>query len=137
MAKIPFPIHQLSVYHTHMLFRFILLVMLAGEAFAIGSPYTPDLPNPILEPWQWRAYPALEGYEIVCATEDKDGNLWFGTTTCILRYDDLRITLFDENHGLDGERVVAITTHGRHTLLRDAKRRLPVRADRLGSRLSA
>jgi signal transduction histidine kinase/ligand-binding sensor domain-containing protein len=96
-------------FEIKMIFNLITLVLLLPHLFVEATPYTPHLPNPILEPWRWRSFPALEGYELTCSAEDADGNLWFGSREAVIRYDGLHITTFGPDQGLDGESVTAIS----------------------------
>jgi hypothetical protein len=53
------------------------------------KPYEPVHPDPLLEPWRWRTFSELKGLGLQCMTEDRDGNMWFGTDEGVRRYDGI------------------------------------------------
>ncbi|OGG54366.1 MAG: hypothetical protein A3F84_09050 [Candidatus Handelsmanbacteria bacterium RIFCSPLOWO2_12_FULL_64_10] len=84
--------------------HFALCVSLA---WAI-RPYTPVHPDPVLEPWRWRSFPALNGLGLQCMAEAKDKSIWFGVDDGVRRYDGVHWTAYTEKDGLYGAPVVTL-----------------------------
>ena len=63
-----------------------LLLALASAARAV-QPYVPKSADPILDPWRWEKIPELEGKSPRCMVGGKDGAMWFGLPTEVVRYD--------------------------------------------------
>jgi ligand-binding sensor domain-containing protein len=63
-----------------------LLLALAPVARAV-QPYVPKSADPLLDPWRWKKIPELEGKSPRCMVGGKDGAMWFGLPTEIVRYD--------------------------------------------------
>ncbi len=61
---------------------------------AAVAPYTPQIADPLLEPWRWREVDALKGQDILCMDQAPDGTYWFGCYGGIIRYS-----------GMDAERI--------------------------------
>jgi len=66
---------------------------------AAVQPYTPQIADPLLEPWRWQQMGELDGLSVLCMDEAPDGTLWFGNIGSIAQYDGLSVTQipFDEN----------------------------------------
>lgn len=56
--------------------------------------YTPKFENPFNESWRWHTYPELLGKGCRVIAEEKNGNIWFGITGGVLRYDGLKWDYF-------------------------------------------
>ena len=57
----------------------ILLVLFSASLSSGVRHYTPNSPNPLLEPWRWQKFTELSGKGLECMIGDQRGNLWFGT----------------------------------------------------------
>ena len=75
-----------------------------SPAFAV-RPYTPVHPDPVLEPWRWRAFPELKGLGLRCMAEAKDKAMWFGVDDGARRYDGVKWSAYTEKDGLYGAPV--------------------------------
>lgn len=85
----------------------LCLLLTSTTTFAV-QPYTPVHPEPELEPWRWRVYHELDGLGLECMTEDSEGNLWFGTSVGVHRYDGTNWTPFPFEDGLHGKVVTRL-----------------------------
>jgi len=65
-------------------------------------------PDPVLEPWRWRAFPELNGLGLQCMAEAKDRAMWFGVDDGGRRYDGVHWTAYTEKDGLYGAPVVTL-----------------------------
>ena len=77
---------------------FLFCVLFLPLLCAAVQPYTPELVDPILEPWRWRSEEALSGLSVLCMDEAPDGTLWFGNIGSIASYDGVTVkaVLFDD-----------------------------------------
>lgn len=82
-----------------------VLVVKGFFAFVQAEPYTPSHPDPVEDPWRWRAFPELKGVSVHCLAEGKDGTLWFGTDTDLRRYDGVAWTVYTKKDSLVGAPV--------------------------------
>ncbi|MDA0747428.1 MAG: hypothetical protein O2954_12985, partial [bacterium] len=98
--------HDLILLRVLTLLAF-LLVLSAAECRA-EKPYVPVQPDPFLESWRWRSFPELSGLGLSCLAEDKEGNMWFGVTDGVRRYDGVNWTAFTQEDGILGAPVAAI-----------------------------
>ncbi len=87
-----------------------LLLMLATSRCESAQPYQPVQPDPVLEPWRWRSFPELKGLGLQCLAEDREGNMWFGVTDGVVRYDGINWTAYTEADGLYGAPVEVLCT---------------------------
>lgn len=70
--------------------------------FQSGAPYTIDV---------WEAAPGkLPQNEIITMIQSRDGYLWLGTLSGLVRFDGIRFTVFDESNtpGLDSSRIISL-----------------------------
>lgn len=94
----------------HPLLKYPMTFLLLITCFAgMGQqPYSPEIVNPLTEPWRWRQFPALEGKGVSFIAEDREGKVWFGFNDGILCYDGYQWQHHDENNGLIGSPVQQI-----------------------------
>ena len=70
--------------------------------------YHPRHGDPLLEPWRWTAFPELDGKGFACMAEGKDGSMWFGVQSGVIRYDGQRWTTYSTQDGLFDAQVTSI-----------------------------
>lgn len=85
----------------------LLCLFLAANTEAV-VPYTPQMPDPVLEPWRWQSYPKLKGLGLQCLIQDRQGNMWFGVDGAVLKYNGLEWTEYNSTHGLMGTQINAL-----------------------------
>jgi len=73
-----------------------------------ATPYQPQLVDPLLAPWRWTSFPELDGGQGWICAEAKDGSLWFGSGTGVVRYDGSRWDHFTAQEGLPHNQVNAL-----------------------------
>jgi hypothetical protein len=62
-----------------------LITILSSGLSTSGQVYTPEQPDPLLQPWRWQAYPQLHGPGFRDVVEDANGHIWFGTDSGVKR----------------------------------------------------
>ncbi|VGO23562.1 ligand-binding sensor domain-containing protein [Pontiella sulfatireligans] len=63
-------------------------------------PYTPEIADPMLEPWRWQHVEYLDGAGVLCMDEVPDGTLWFGAVGGLVRDDGQEVTRIPFDEGL-------------------------------------
>lgn len=71
-----------------------IALALCSISCALGAtvPFEPRRAPKALEPWRWRELEPLNGYNLVCGTENADGSLVLGTTDGVVVYDGYEVT---------------------------------------------
>ncbi len=88
-------IQKMDFYKISVLPLFICFFLLIN--FTYGSDfntYKPQNENPFNEKWRWQTFPELVGKGCRSMVEEKNGNLWFGVSGGVYRYDGLSWRLF-------------------------------------------
>ena len=98
--------------------RVVILTMISlflwttpGES---AKRYVPLSPDPMQEPWRIQVFPELNDTALWSLAEGKDGNMWFGTTEGVRRYDGMAWTTYTSEDGLYGSQVntLCVTRNG-------------------------
>lgn len=61
--------------------------------------YTPELVDPLSEPWRWKDFPELVGKGVRNIVETNDGAIWFGLDKGIVKYDGKTWQTFNQENG--------------------------------------
>ncbi|MEX0320859.1 MAG: ATP-binding protein [Puniceicoccaceae bacterium] len=69
----------------------ILACVLPAVSFA--KPFQPGESPELLELWRWNRLEKLQGFRIWCGIESQQGDLWFGATEGLVRYDGYQTEL--------------------------------------------
>ena len=100
---------RLSIFH----FAFCLLTSTAAYAVDTLNVSSPD---PLLEDWRWTEFDRRSGLlgNIWDVFEDRDGNIWFGTSKGAQKYDGLRWSTYTTENGLpaNGVQMISQTRDG-------------------------
>ena len=72
-----------------MLLYLVVAFFFSFSIIAGNKKYSPQFVNPFNEKWRWHSYPELIGKGCRCMTEESNGNLWFGVSGGVCRYDGL------------------------------------------------
>ncbi|NJB84979.1 signal transduction histidine kinase/DNA-binding response OmpR family regulator/ligand-binding sensor domain-containing protein [Lewinella marina] len=65
----------------------IVLIVGGAPALTATEPYTPEVVNPLSEPWRWRQFPEVDGTGIRCLVETPDRRVFVGVSDGVLEYD--------------------------------------------------
>ena len=84
-----------------------VLALSAADCWAV-RPYTPVHPDPVLEPWRWRSFPELDGLELSCIAEDRNGRMWFGADDRVTQYDGVSWSVYAQEDGIYGASARAL-----------------------------
>ena len=78
------------------------------------NTYTPEVADPLLEPWRWKHIDALDGKHVTSVTEDKSGNIWFGVDRGLIKYDGYRYIEYTYPDTLEHAniRTIEVTNQG-------------------------
>jgi signal transduction histidine kinase/DNA-binding response OmpR family regulator/ligand-binding sensor domain-containing protein len=77
------------------LFQFFLFY----KASNAQHSYTPELVDPLTEPWRWKDFPELVGKGVRNIAETNDGAVWFGIDKGIIKYDGKTWQTFNHDNG--------------------------------------
>ncbi|NIA28679.1 MAG: response regulator [Actinobacteria bacterium] len=66
------------------------MLVLWPEIVLSVQPYTPQLSDPLLDPWRWTYVAELEDKGVWNITESPDGTMWFGLDNGVAKYDGLK-----------------------------------------------
>ena len=79
--------------------RIILSCVLLPLCCAAVKSYTPQVADPMLEPWRWREVNELAGLKVLSMDQSSNGVYWFGGINCIASYDGMNVERipFDED----------------------------------------
>ncbi|OGG46172.1 MAG: hypothetical protein A3F84_26190 [Candidatus Handelsmanbacteria bacterium RIFCSPLOWO2_12_FULL_64_10] len=85
---------------TRFTFAFFALFAVQGFCFsAFAGSYAPSHPDPVEEPWRWRAFPETRGIGVRCIAEGKDGAIWVGADTGVRRYSEGEWRVYTQKDG--------------------------------------
>src|ERR1043166_5748127 len=81
----------------------------SSNSYRASGPYTIDV---------WETEDGLPQNSVIALTQTRDGYLWMGTLSGLVRFDGIRFTVFDENNtpGLGSSRVVSLFEDSRSNL---------------------
>jgi hypothetical protein len=79
----------LVVYYLFFIYRFSIA----------QHSYTPELVDPLSEPWRWKEFPELVGKGVRNIVETNDGTIWFGIDKGIIKYDGRTWQTFNQDNG--------------------------------------
>ncbi|THH41822.1 response regulator [Neolewinella litorea] len=65
----------------------VFLVVLNAPAVNATEPYTPEVVNPLSEPWRWRQFPEVDGTGIRCLVETPNRRVFVGVSDGVVEYD--------------------------------------------------
>ncbi|WP_367389115.1 response regulator [Lewinella sp. LCG006] len=88
--------------------RFILIWVFIfwGGLMAWGAqPYSPQIVNPLTEPWRWKHFPELEGKGIRHVVESADQKVWVSYNDGVLEYDGYDWKTHNQENGLTASPV--------------------------------
>ncbi len=72
---------------TRFICAFFAFFAVQGFCFsAFAGSYAPPHPDPVEDPWRWRAFPETRGIGVRCIAEGKDGAIWVGADTGVRCY---------------------------------------------------
>ena len=78
-----------------------LLLLGAGpRKLAAQQPYTPQVADPLTEPWRWKQFPELEGKGIRHIVQSADQRVWVSCNDGVLEYDGYVWKEHDAENGL-------------------------------------
>lgn len=89
---------------------FIFLLFHVVMVSAAGK-YIPEIGDPLSESWQWTYFPELSGKSICCITESKDGAMWFGADSGVIRFDGLNWDFFNFGKKQEKSRPASSAPH--------------------------
>jgi len=96
-------------YTRSIFFYMILFVSIVSIKDGMcSSSYTPQLADPLLEPWRWQQFTELTGKGCRCVTEDKNGSFWFGVNGGALSYNGSKWQFYPFRDDFSQSSVVSI-----------------------------
>ena len=81
------------------------LALLLVPGLRAVQPYTPQMADPLLDPWRWQKLTELDGTNPQCLAQGEDGAMWCGVAQGVRRYDGTSWTLYQAEDGLVGTQV--------------------------------
>ncbi len=87
-------------------FPLLVVVLVASFLPTASAPldaqrsFEPERPDPLEQPWRWRAFPELHGRELRSIDVGPGPVVWFGVRGGVLRYDGVEWKEFSESDGL-------------------------------------
>ncbi len=99
--------HTMNSMHLHIFFIITKIFIITNLLFA-SHRYTPQIGNPLLEPWRYTVYSELKNKGVECMAEGKNGSIWFGLQKGIIHYDGINYRHYTQADGILGNRVRGI-----------------------------
>lgn len=83
----------------------LCLIIIGCISLGATQPYSPQIINPLIEPWRWQHFPELEGKGIRHIVETPNQKVWVSCNEGVLEYNGYYWTNHNASNGLDASPI--------------------------------
>ncbi|MCB0615913.1 MAG: hypothetical protein KDC75_21495, partial [Phaeodactylibacter sp.] len=95
----------MSSYKYNQINSFFLFLFLLPCLCGATEPYSPQIVNPLSEPWRWKHFPKLEGEGVSHIVEGKGQRVWMSYNGGVFEYDGYSWKEHKADNGLQASHV--------------------------------